>query len=52
MQLTTIFIETKKEMTAMEITELVRELGYARVVKEREMGFWCTLSDISNEETI
>lgn len=48
----TIFIETKSELTSFDMVETLREHGYIRVVKEHETGFWCSFSDITNEESI
>ena len=39
-------------MTALDVTVLLRDLGYAKVTQERQRGFWCQLSDITNEDTI
>ena len=49
---TTLFIESKNDLTVYEMVELLREYGYIRVIKEHETGFWCSFSDITNEEAI
>ena len=48
----TVFIETKREITTFEVVNLLREYGYIRVLKEHETGFWCSFSDITNEASI
>lgn len=47
-----IFIETKKELSTLEVIEMIRDFGSIRVIKEVSMGFWCIFNDISNEQTI
>ena len=48
----TIFIRTKSQITVFEVVERLREYGFIRVMKEHETAFWCTFSDITNEDSI
>ena len=50
--LTCMYIETKKAITSFDMVEMLREYGFIRVMKEHETGFWCSFSDISNEDSI
>ena len=48
----TVFVRTKNEITVFEVVERLREYGFIKVNKEHETAFWCTFSDITNEESI
>ena len=50
---TCIFLEMKTpDLTSEYITEIMRQYGCVKVIKESLTGFWCNFTEIDNDQTI
>ena len=52
MERSTIWLQTKKSVSLLEVINIMREFGNVRISKVEPDCFWCQFVDIASDETI